>query len=31
MMTGLPWAQVEEALNMLRYGVVQYSSEWEVD
>jgi hypothetical protein len=31
MMTGLPWAQVEEALNMLRYGVVQYNSEWEVD
>jgi hypothetical protein len=31
MMTHLPWDQVEEALNMLRYGVVQYSSEWEVD
>jgi hypothetical protein len=31
MMTDLPWDEVEVALNILRYGVVQYSSEWEVD
>jgi hypothetical protein len=31
MMTDLPWGEVEVALNILRYGVVQYSSEWEVD
>jgi hypothetical protein len=31
MTTDLPWDEVEKALNILRYGVVQYSSEWEVD
>jgi hypothetical protein len=30
-MSEVPWDRVEKSLGMLRYGLVQYDSEWEVD